>query len=145
MMKTLRFDQIALLASTVFYLLLVVFNNAADYGSNLPIIQHVLTMEADPALLELAGRAVPRLTGPVFLDNADYRLWVRSVWNAECADMESTAYAQVCWANHKPFLIVRGVSDLTGGQHAPNPINENEDAVAVLAAKTLHSILDGLP
>jgi len=119
---------------------------------------------ADPKLLALARRAASHLgnltyggrpiqirvggtgvTGPVFLDNADYRRWVFSVWQAECTDMESTAYAQVCWANRTPFLIVRGLSDLAGGQHAPNPINENEDAVAVLAAKTLHAVFDQLP
>lgn len=119
---------------------------------------------ADPALLRVAGRVAPRLrgltyggrrikirvggtgvTGPVFLDNADYRKWVHAVWDAECTDMESTAYAQVCWANHTPFLIVRGLSDLAGGQHAPNPINENENAVAVLAAKTLRAIYGQLP
>jgi adenosylhomocysteine nucleosidase len=119
---------------------------------------------SDPALLRLAERVAPQLraltyggrpihirvggtgvTGPVFLDNADYREWVHRVWDAECTDMESTAYAQVCWANHIPFLIVRGLSDLAGGQHAPNPINENEDAVAVLAAKTVRAIFDQLP
>ncbi len=119
---------------------------------------------ADPALLRLAARAAPHLrtlsyggrpiqirvggtgvTGPVFLDNADYRKWVHTVWDAECTDMESTAYAQVCWANHIPFLIVRGLSDLAGGQHAPNPINENENAVAILAAKTARAIFDQLP
>jgi len=44
-MKTLRFAQISLLASAVVYLLLVVFNNTTDYGSNLLFIQHVLTMD----------------------------------------------------------------------------------------------------
>jgi adenosylhomocysteine nucleosidase len=120
--------------------------------------------EADRALLKLADRIAPKLSnltyggrpikvrvggtgvsGPVFLDNADYRKWVFATWDAECTDMESAAYAQVCWANHTPFLIVRGLSDLAGGQHAPNPINENEDAVAVLAAKTLRAIFDQLP
>jgi len=120
--------------------------------------------EADPTLLALARQAAAHLgnltyggrpihirvggtgvTGPVFLDNADYRRWVHAVWDAECTDMESTAYAQVCWANHTPFLIVRGLSDLAGGQHAPNPVSENQDAVAILAAKTLHAIFDRLP
>ena len=44
-MKTLRFAQLALLASAVLFLLLVVFNNVTDYGSNLQFIQHVLTMD----------------------------------------------------------------------------------------------------
>lgn len=45
-MKTLRFAQIALLAAVVFFLLLVVFNNLTDYGSNLKFVEHVLTMDS---------------------------------------------------------------------------------------------------
>jgi len=45
-MKTLRFAQIALLAAVVLFLLLVVFNNLTDYGSNLKFVEHVLTMDS---------------------------------------------------------------------------------------------------
>lgn len=115
---------------------------------------------ADEALLAIARSVVPKLpemkkagrpvkvqvggtgvSGPVFLDNANYRKWVFSVWQAVCTDMESTAYAQVCWANHKPILIVRGLSDLAGGQHGKNPIDENELGVSEIAARVLHQIL----
>jgi len=91
---------------------------------------------ADAALVDAARRAVPKLpamkkagrvvivsvggtgvSGTVFLDNAKYREWVFRVWKARCVDMESTAYGQVCWANRKPFLVIRGLSDLAGGQH----------------------------
>jgi len=116
---------------------------------------------ADPALLEAARRAVAKLpamkkahrvvtvtvggtgvSGTVFLDNAKYREWIFRVWHARCLDMESTAYGQVCWANQKPFLIVRGLSDLAGGQHGKNPIDDNELGVSEIAAKVLHAVLD---
>ncbi len=127
------------------------------------VYQSMPFFPADPALLSAARRAVANLapirrgtrtvrvlvggtgvSGPVFLDNAAYREWIFRVWQARCVDMESTAYAQVCWANHKPLLVVRGLSDLAGGQKAPNPIDANQDDVSVGAARVLHAILDQL-
>ena len=70
----------------------------------------------------------------VFLDNANYREWIFRVWQARCTDMESTALAQVAYANRKPALIIRGLSDLAGGQHGKNPIDANELNVAEIAA-----------
>jgi adenosylhomocysteine nucleosidase len=58
--------------------------------------------------------------------------------------MESAAYAQVCWANQKPLLVIRGLSDLAGGQHGANPIDENELQVSDIAVKVLHAVLDQL-
>jgi adenosylhomocysteine nucleosidase len=117
----------------------------------------------DPALLEAARRALPKLptmkkagrvirvavggtgvSGTVFLDNAKYREWVFRTWQARCVDMESAAYAQVCWANQKPLLVIRGLSDLAGGQHGANPIDENELQVSDIAVKVLHAVLDQL-
>ncbi|MBE2215668.1 MAG: 5'-methylthioadenosine/S-adenosylhomocysteine nucleosidase [Opitutaceae bacterium] len=105
-----------------------------------------------PSLPEMrkAGRAVSVLVGgtgvagPVFLDNARYREWVFRVWQARCLDMESTALAHVAYANHKPILIVRGLSDLAGGQHGLNPIDDNEAPVSVIAARVLREVIAGL-
>jgi adenosylhomocysteine nucleosidase len=118
---------------------------------------------ADPALLAAARRAVPRLpaqrkagrdvtvsvggtgvAGAVFLDNAPYREWVFRVWQARCTDMESTALAHVAWANRTPILIVRGLSDLAGGQHGANPIDDNEASVSAIAARVLRQVVDEL-
>jgi adenosylhomocysteine nucleosidase len=118
---------------------------------------------ADPKLLAAARRAVPHLpvqrkagravavsvggtgvAGPVFLDNAPYREWVFRVWQARCTDMESTALAQVAWANRTPILIVRGLSDLAGGQHGANPIDDNEASVSAIAARVLRQVVDEL-
>lgn len=121
------------------------------------------TFPADPRLLEAARRAVPKLppmrkagrevavsvggtgvAGPVFLDNAAYREWVFRVWQARCTDMESTALAQVAWANRKPILIVRGLSDLAGAQKGTNPIDANEAGVSEIAARVLRQIVEEL-
>jgi len=118
---------------------------------------------ADPALLAAARRAVVRLpaqrkagrdisvsvggtgvAGAVFLDNAPYREWIFRVWQARCTDMESTALAHVAWANRKPILIVRGLSDLAGGQHGANPIDDNEASVSAIAARVLRQVVDEL-
>jgi adenosylhomocysteine nucleosidase len=123
----------------------------------------VSAFPADPALLSAAKRAIPKVppmrksgrviavsaggtgvAGPVFLDNAKYREWVFRVWQARCLDMESTALAQVAYANRKPILIVRGLSDLAGGQHGKNPIDANEAQVSEIAAKVLKAIVDEL-
>ena len=120
---------------------------------------------ADAALLDAARRALPKLprltksgqrvhvtmggvgvSGTVFLDNAKYREWVFRVWQARCLDMESTAYAQVCWANEKPLLVIRGLSDLAGGQRGPNTIKIGDlGEVFANTAKVLHGVLDELP
>lgn len=104
----------------------------------------------DPELLALAREAIagmPELkvgnrsarlhvgglgtTGPVFVDNAKYREFLHNTFGALITEMETAAYAQVCWVNEVPFLAVRGVSDLAGGQKGLN----HEDAYAPLAGK----------
>lgn len=101
--------------------------------------------------IKKAGRTVAvsvggtGVSGPVFLDNAKYREWVFRVWQARCLDMESTAYAHVCWANRKPLLVIRGLSDLAGGQHGKNPIDANELTVSGIATKVLLAVLDEMP
>ena len=117
---------------------------------------------ADPALLAGAQKAVAAMApmktgdkpakvsvggvgviGTVFCDNAEYRKWVYQVWKADCLDMESTAIAQVCYLNKKPCLIVRGLSDLAGGQTGPNQMETYLKAAAEHSAAVLVQILKG--
>ena len=84
------------------------------------------------------------VSGTVFCDNAEYRKWVFEVWKAECLDMESTAIAQVCWENKKPCLIVRGLSDLAGGQAGRNQMDDYLKAAADNSAAVLVKILQTL-
>ncbi len=122
------------------------------------------SFDADPGLLEIARKAaaeVPRLeyggrvaevsvggngiAGPVFMDNREYRQWAYRVWKAECLDMESTAIAQVCWANRKPFLVVRSLSDVAGGQEGQNAADHTEGPVSKHASVVLREIIRKLP
>jgi adenosylhomocysteine nucleosidase len=107
-------------------------------------VQKVPVMEKSgrPVAISVGGTGV---SGTVFLDNARYREWVFRVWQARCVDMESTAYAHVCWANQKPLLVIRGLSDLAGGQQGKNPIGANELSVAGIATKVLRAVLGELP
>ncbi len=119
---------------------------------------------ADPELLAAARRAsnrLPKLTfgdhtcevtiggngisGPVFMDNREYRKWAFRVWHADCLDMESTAVAQVCWVNRKPCLIVRSLSDLAGGQEGLNAADFTEGPISKHAAQVLREIIRELP
>lgn len=121
------------------------------------------TFPIDPKLLDATRRAFAKLpkfrrgdhdvalhvggtgvTGSVFLDNRAYREWLQRVWSARCTDMESTALAHVAWCNRVPILIVRGLSDLAGGQHGANPIDANELPVSRVAAKVLRQVIEEL-
>lgn len=75
----------------------------------------------NPATIKLGGTGV---AGPVFMDNAEYRAFVFKTWQADSLDMESTAVAHVAWSNDVPFIIIRSLSDLAGGQHGENEFSE---------------------
>lgn len=126
----------------------------------MPKYEQVATFPADPKLVALAKRALRDLkpptmngrpcqvtyggtgvSGTVFCDNAKYREFVFSTWKAECLDMESTAIAHVCWANKVPCLIVRGLSDLAGGQAGPNEEEIYLKTAAEHSALVLQKIL----
>jgi len=123
---------------------------------------------ADPGLLALARRAVEKLgpirygasareitvlvggvgvTGSVFVDNRQYRKFLHSTWGARCTDMESAAYAHVCFTNEIPFLAVRALSDLAGGQDEGelNAADDNEHGTSENAVRVLRAILRELP
>jgi adenosylhomocysteine nucleosidase len=119
---------------------------------------------ADPKLLTIARSALAQMpplvwgtntarvsvggsgiAGPVFMDNREYRKFAYRVWKAECLDMESTAIAQVCWANKIPFLIVRSLSDLAGGQEGVNAADTTEVPISKHAAIVLREIIKAMP
>ena len=81
------------------------------------------------------------VSGTVFCDNAEYRKWVFATFQADCLDMESAGIAQVCWQNKVPCLIVRGLSDLAGGQAGKNQMVEFLQAAADHSALVLVKIL----
>jgi adenosylhomocysteine nucleosidase len=140
-------------------------DDVAATRANKPGFKRVPSFPADPALLAVARRAVEKMgpvkgertgrvlrievggtgvTGSVFLDNAAYREHVFKTWGARCTDMETTAYAQVCYTNEIPFLAIRALSDLAGGQKGKNVIDDHEHTSSVNAVRVLRAILTEL-
>jgi len=121
-----------------------------------PEPRQIAYFSVDPALLDAAYRAVEALppipveggrnatlrvggngvSGSVFVDNAEYRDWIRRVFRADIAEMEGAAIGQAALVNDLPWIVVRGVSDLAGGQHGQNT-EEIYDRIASRNAVTV--------
>lgn len=99
-----------------------------------------ITMPSGKAIqIKIGGNGV---TGSVFLDNAEYRQWVRDVYTAEVTEMESAAVGQVCFVNDVDWLIIRSVSDLAGGQQGKNDENVFDAIASGTGTKLMLGILD---
>ncbi len=92
-----------------------------------------------PIKVAVGGNGV---TGSVFVDNAQYRIWLQRVFDAQVAEMESAAVGQVCFVNGVDWLVIRSVSDLAGGQKGKNQENVFEALASGTGAKLLVAILD---
>ncbi len=101
----------------------------------------LLNAKGLPATIKIGGTGV---AGPVFMDNAQYREFVYSTWQADSLDMESTAVAHVCWSNNVPFIIIRSLSDLAGAQKGENEFTEFAAKAEKNAARVLASLLQEL-
>lgn len=73
-----------------------------------------------PPKVVVGGRGV---SAPVFLDNAGYRKYLRSAFEARLVDMESAAVAHVALVNKTPFIAFRSLSDLAGGGAGANEMH----------------------
>lgn len=83
------------------------------------------------------------MSGPVFLDNAQFRDFAFKTWQVNGHDMESTAVAQVGWVNHVSILVIRGLCDLAGGQTGSNEERLYFEVASKNAAiVTAHALLD---
>jgi adenosylhomocysteine nucleosidase len=60
------------------------------------------------------------ISGPVFMDNAEYRAYAFTTFKAAVTDMETAAVGQVAFANGVPFIAFRSLSDLAGGDPGHN-------------------------
>ncbi|MEM0906011.1 MAG: 5'-methylthioadenosine/S-adenosylhomocysteine nucleosidase [Pseudomonadota bacterium] len=67
----------------------------------------------------LGGNGV---SGSAFVDNAEFRDYVFTTFEASILDMESAAVAQVAYANAVPFIAIRSLSDLAGGGEGENEL-----------------------
>jgi adenosylhomocysteine nucleosidase len=78
-----------------------------------------ICLETEPSVI-LGGNGV---SGPTFVDNAEYREWVWNTFQADALDMETAAVAHVAYVNDVPFIAFRSLSDLAGGGPGANEID----------------------
>lgn len=60
------------------------------------------------------------VSGPVFVDNAEFREYAFDTFDAAVLDMETASAAMVAYANDIPFIGFRSLSDLAGGGAGAN-------------------------
>jgi adenosylhomocysteine nucleosidase len=93
-------------------------------------------------VVKVGGNGV---SGPTFVDNAEYRDYAWSNWEADALDMESSAVAHVATVNGVPFIIFRSLSDLAGGGPGENEIGIFFGLAASNSAKVMTAFLNALP
>jgi adenosylhomocysteine nucleosidase len=84
------------------------------------------------------------VSGPTFVDNADYREWVWKTFQADSLDMESAAVAQVAYANSVPFIAFRSLSDLAGGGPGENELSTFFQLAANNSATVVSTFLENM-
>lgn len=93
----------------------------------------------DDPIVKVGGNGV---SGPTFVDNADYRSWVWETFQADALDMETAAVALVAYTNDVPYIAFRSLSDLAGGGPGENLINVFFGLAADNSAKVLLAFLE---
>ncbi|MDT0596164.1 5'-methylthioadenosine/S-adenosylhomocysteine nucleosidase [Glaciecola petra] len=105
----------------------------------LDTIEQITMPSGKPISVSIGGNGV---TGSVFADNGEYRIWLRDVFNAEVTEMESAAVGMVCFINDVDWVIIRSVSDLAGGQHGKNVENVYDAIASGTGTKLMMGLLD---
>ena len=85
------------------------------------------------------------VSGSAFIDNAEFREYVFETFGASVLDMESAQAAHVAYANNVPFIAVRSLSDLAGGEDGENQIEIFLALAAENAATVVMALLASLP
>jgi adenosylhomocysteine nucleosidase len=123
----------------------MIFPNGVLVGNSAKPIAYRFWFDADPQLLAAARKAAtvvalktcatpdrclahaPKVvvggnavSGSAFVDNAEFRRYVFATFQARVMDMESASLAHVAYANRKPFIAFRSLSDLAGGGEGAN-------------------------
>ena len=106
----------------------VVFEQCIDAETCLP----------RPPKVVLGGNGV---TGSVFQDNADFRDYLFTTFEAQVVEMETSAIATVAYANTIPYIGFRSLSDLAGGGGGVNEYPIFEVLAAENAAAFLREFL----
>lgn len=123
----------------------MIFPNGVLVGNAAEPSQYRFWFDADPQMLLAARNAAARVklktcttqdrclarapkvvvggngvSGSAFVDNAEFRRYVFATFAARVMDMESASLAHVAYANRKPFIVFRSLSDLAGGGEGAN-------------------------
>lgn len=85
------------------------------------------------------------VSGQAFVDNAKFREYVLSTFQAKVLDMESAAVAHVTYSNGVPFLAVRSLSDLAGGGEGANEMATFMGLASKNSAAVVTAILKQIP
>jgi len=85
------------------------------------------------------------VSGPSFVDNAEYREWVWRTFHADALDMETAAVAQVAYQNKVPYIAFRSLSDLAGGGAGRNEVRIFGRLAADNSAALVLAYLTALP
>ena len=92
--------------------------------------------------VEVGGSGV---SGGAFVDNKAFREYAYGTFRARVLDMESAAVAHVAYVNEVPFLAVRSLSDLAGGEPGDSQYETFVQLAADNAKIVLELLLRALP
>lgn len=147
----------------------MIFPRSVDIARPGGKIEEKFWFETDPELLKIAEQVAGELdllncveankclthkpeihvggngvSGQAFMDNAAFRDYAYSTFEASVLDMESAAVAHVADVNGVPFIAFRSLSDLAGGGEGENEMgtffglaSQNSAAVVTAFVKAL--------
>lgn len=84
---------------------------------------------SDKVLIEKAKEAINQMnsnfnvfvgtitTGDIFVQDIQVKDRIKAEFNADCAEMEGAAIAQVCTLDNVPFIVIRSISDKPNGKN----------------------------
>ncbi len=144
----------------------MIFPNGVLVGNSVEPSHYRFWFEADPQLLDAARTAAGRVklkvcageghclahapkvvvggngvSGQAFVDNAEFRRYVFATFEARVMDMESAALAHVAYANRRPFIVFRSLSDLAGGGEGANQMLTFMDLASANSAELVRVFL----
>ena len=85
------------------------------------------------------------VSGSAFIDNVAFREYTFKTFGARVLDMESAAVAHVAYANGIPFIVVRSLSDLAGGDEDKNQMEVFFQLAADNSATVVKALLRAIP
>jgi adenosylhomocysteine nucleosidase len=85
------------------------------------------------------------VSGAAFVDNAEFREYAFTTFEAAVLDMESAAVAHVAYANGVPFIAFRSLSDLAGGGDGENEMGTFFGLASANSAAVVQAFIKALP